>query len=152
MPADSDQPISLPHTWRPLGVRVAVVILLVALVAVSALTWIGFDAEIRARFTFLQKATLIGFGLATAVFCHALARSRVVAQADRLIVVNGYRRREYAWAQVIAARLPAGAPWARLDLSDGTTVVAMGIQGSDGDRARAAVRELRSVIEHQTPG
>ena len=37
--------------------------------------------------------------------------------------------------------LPPGAPWATLDLSDGTTVSAMGIQGSDGARARRAVRD-----------
>ena len=29
--------------------------------------------------------------------------------------------------------LPPGAPWATLDLADGTTISAMAIQGSDGD-------------------
>ena len=45
--------------------------------------------------------------------------------------------------------LPPGAPWVTLDLADGTTVAAMGIQGSDGDRAKRAVRELRAIAEQQ---
>ena len=69
-----------------------------------------------------------------------------MADADRLVVVNGYRRREYEWAQVIAVRLPPGAPWVTLDLADGTTVSVMAIQGSDGDRARVALRELKSLV------
>ncbi|MDP3892220.1 PH domain-containing protein, partial [Nocardioides sp.] len=77
----------------------------------------------------------------------ALVRSRVVAEDLRLVVVNGYKRREFEWAEVIAVRLPAGAPWAVLDLADGETCAAMGIQGSDGARARRAVRELRGLID-----
>ena len=78
---------------------------------------------------------------------YALARSRVVAEVDQLVVVNGYRRRELDWAQVIAARLPPGAPWVTLDLSDGDTVPVMGIQGSDGGRAQRQVRQLRALID-----
>jgi hypothetical protein len=48
---------------------------------------------------------------------------------------------------VIAVRLPPGAPWVTLDLADGNTVAVMGIQGSDGARARLAVRELRALVE-----
>ncbi|MDX6359370.1 MAG: hypothetical protein QOH37_2424, partial [Nocardioidaceae bacterium] len=43
-----------------------------------------------------------------------------------------------------------GAPWAAMDLSDGTTIPVMGIQGSDGDRAVAAVREFRRVLAERT--
>ena len=48
---------------------------------------------------------------------------------------------------MVAAHLGRGAPWATLDLDDGTTVAAMGIQGSDGDRALQALRELRAVLD-----
>ena len=37
-------------------------------------------------------------------------------------------------------------PWAVLDLADGTSQPAMGIQGSDGARARRAVAELRLLL------
>jgi hypothetical protein len=62
------------------------------------------------------------------------------------VVVNGYRRRQFAWEEVLAIHLPPGAPWVTLDLADGTAVPAMGIQASDGGRAKAAVRELRALI------
>ena len=62
-------------------------------------------------------------------------------------MVNGYKRHVYDWAQVVAVRLPQGAPWATLDLADGTTMSVLAIQGSDGDRARAAVRGLRTLID-----
>ena len=140
--AGSDLP-SLPRTWRPLGPRLAGLVFGVALLVVVIVAWITLGAETRAKFTPFQIGTVLvlgGLGYAT---MYALVRSRVVAEVDRLVVVNGYRRRELEWAEVIAIRLPQGAPWATLDLSDGTTISAMGIQGSDGPRAHQAVRELR---------
>ena len=148
MPAASDPTPApaLPHTWRPFGVRMAGAVLGGGLLVVCALAWIGFDEETQARFTLFQRGTLFAFGLLAFALWFALVRSRVVAEDDRLVVVNGYRRREYEWAEVVAVHLPPGAPWVTLDLADGTTVAAMGIQGSDGDRARRAVRELRAVV------
>ena len=139
----------VPKTWRPFGVRLAGIVLGAGLVVVCALTWIGFDADTRARFTMFERLTMLVMGLLAFALWFALVRSRVVAEEQRLVVVNGYRRREYDYAQVVAVRLPPGAPWATLDLADGTTVSAMGIQGSDGDRARRAVREVRAVAEQQ---
>ncbi|MFC7497258.1 MULTISPECIES: PH domain-containing protein [unclassified Nocardioides] len=151
MPAVSE-PVALPHTWRPFGVRVAGVALGASLLLVCALAWFGFDDETRARFTVFQRLTLVGFGVLAFALWFALVRSRVVAERERLVVVNGYRRREYAWAQVVGVHLPPGAPWVTLDLADGSTAVAMGIQGSDGNRARRAVRELRLAVEQQSSG
>ena len=149
MPADSDAGTTLPalpRTWRPLGPRVVGIAVTCALVAVVAVGWFSFDAETRARFTWFQRGTLIFFGLIYLTLMMALIRSRAVAYADRLVVVNGYRRHEYAWPQIVAARLPPGAPWVTLDLADGETASVMGIQGSDGDRARAALRELKALV------
>jgi hypothetical protein len=100
----------------------------------------------QAQFTPFQKLTMVGlFGLGFLVW-FALVRSRVVAEKDRLIVVNGYRTHVYEWAEVVSITLVRGAPWATLDLSDGTTMSALAIQGSDGDRARVAVRQLRALL------
>jgi len=148
MPADSDPAtVSLPHTWRPLGVRLAALIFGGALLVVCAMAWIGFDQEIRNAFTFPQKLTLIGFGLMVVAALLALSRSRVTAEPERIVVVNGFRQRSYDRHAVVAVHLGRGAPWATLDLDDGTTVPAMGIQGSDGDRAVRAVHELRLVLD-----
>jgi hypothetical protein len=148
MPAASDPAtVSLPHTWRPLGVRLAVLFFGGMLVLVCAFAWFGFDPSVRARFTLFQRSTIVFLGLCYAAVGYALARSRVVAQETGLVVVNGYRKHVYDWAQVVAIRLPTGAPWATLDLADGTTVSVLAIQQTDGDRARGAVRGLRALID-----
>ncbi|HRI97267.1 MAG TPA: PH domain-containing protein, partial [Nocardioides sp.] len=141
----------LPRTWRPLGARVVGIAISVCLGAVCAATWLTFDAETRGRFTVFQRGTLVFFGLLFLVLMYALIRSRAVAYPDRLVVVNGYRRHEYEWPQIVAARLPPGAPWVTLDLADGETASVMGIQGSDGDRARSALRELKALVAAASP-
>lgn len=139
---------ALPHTWRPFGVRMALLVFGSMLLFVCAFAWFGFDAETRARFTPFQRGTLVFIGLLFFSVGYGMARSRVEARTDRLVVVNGYRRHDYEWAEVLAAHLPPGAPWVVLDLADGTSQPAMGIQGSDGGRAKRAVAELRLLLAH----
>ena len=147
MPAGSEPLVRLPHTWRPFGVRVAGVIFGGLLLVVCAFAWFSFDDETRAKFTFFQRATLVFLGLLAFSAWFALVRSRVVADEQKLTVVNGYRMREFEWPEVVAVHLPPGAPWATLDLSDGSTTTALAIQGSDGARAQRAVRQLRALLD-----
>ncbi|GAB7007969.1 hypothetical protein JCM18899A_54480 [Nocardioides sp. AN3] len=148
MPADSDLPPlpRLPRTYRPLGPRIVATVLVIGLVVVCAMAWIGFDDATRSRFTTFEKLTLAFIALLILLCVHALTRSRVTATREKLVVVNGYRRRELAWPQVVAVRMPPGAPWASLDLADGSEIAAMGIQSSDGARAKDAVRVLRQLV------
>jgi hypothetical protein len=145
MPAVSEQPPALPHTWRPFGARVAGVVFGVMLIAVCVFAWFSLDEATRATFTPFQRGTLLFVGLLAFSAWFALVRSRVVAEERTLVVVNGYRRREYEWPEIVGVHLPPGAPWATLDLSDGSTATALAIQGSDGERARRAVRDLRAL-------
>jgi hypothetical protein len=155
MPADSETPPTaapaLPHTWRPLGVRLAVWGLGGMLLALVAAVWVGIGAETRSQFTTFQRGTLVAVALMLFGAWNALVRSRVTATTDALTVVNGYRKRSYEWPQVIGVSLRRGAPWGTLDLSDGTTISLIGVQGSDGERARRAVREIRATIAANTP-
>ena len=143
----------MPQTWRPLGVRIVGIVLGAGLFLICAVSWITFGAETRDKFTVFQRATVLSLGLLVGVVLYALIRSRAEAHRERLVVVNGYKRREFDWAEIVSVHLPPGAPWATLDLADGTTVSVMGIQGSDGLRARRAVRELRTLVEEASgPG
>ena len=108
-------------------------------------------ADIRAKFTPFQRGTLVFLGLIALGVWFALMRCRVTAEEDRVIVVNGYRRRDFEWSQIIAVNLRRGAPWAGIDLSDGTSISAIAIQGSDGARAIRAVQELRRIVAEKTP-
>jgi hypothetical protein len=154
MPAGSDRSAgqglpALPHTWRPLGVRVAVAGLGLMLVVVCAAAWFGFDESVRDRFTVLQRLTILAMGAGFGACGWALARARVTAEMEALVVVNGFRTRRLEWEELVAIHLPAGAPWATLDLADGTTISAMAFQGSDGRRARDGVRQVRALIDRE---
>ncbi|NUR06126.1 MAG: PH domain-containing protein [Nocardioidaceae bacterium] len=146
MPAASE-PHPLPRTFRPYGVRIAAGIFGLLLAVTALVMWFAFPPHIRAQFTVFQIVTILFLALLFYGAGFALARSRVVARTEGLVVVNGYLRRRYEWNEVLAVSLRPGSPWAVLDLSDGTTVPAMGIQGSDGKRARAQVRELRALVD-----
>jgi len=149
MPAGSDprqDRVSLPHTWRPLGVRLAGGAFGAMLLAVCVVAWFTFPPNVRDSFTLYQRVTMVFLGGLAFSAWFALVRSRAVATDQGLLVVNGYRRREFEWAEVLAVHLPPGAPWAMLDLADGTSCPLMAIQGSDGSRARRAVRELRALL------
>lgn len=145
MPADSEQP-NLPRTWRPFGVRLAGAALGSGLLVICLFAWIGLPAEVRDEFTVFQRGTLVFLGLLAFSAWFALVRSRAEASERGLAVVNGYRRHEFEWAEIVAIHLPPGAPWAVLDLADGTTCPVMAIQGSDGARARQALVELRRLL------
>ncbi|WP_232676069.1 PH domain-containing protein [Nocardioides sp. R-C-SC26] len=137
----------LPRTWRPIGPRIAGIASAAALTVIMALLWFGFDDETRAAVTPFQRGTVIAMFALGFSCLYAMARSRVEAREDGITVVNGFRRRELEWPQVVAAHLGRGAPWATLDLADGTTLSAMGIQSSDGARARTAISELRALVD-----
>jgi hypothetical protein len=158
MPAGSEQGRArratapeLPHTWRPLGVRIAVWVLGTMLLLLCGFVWVGIGAETRSQFTAFQRGTLVFVAVLLFGAWYALVRSKVTARVEGLTVVNGYRKRVYEWSQVIGVSLRRGAPWGTLDLSDGTTISLIGVQGSDGERARKAVREIRATIEAHTP-
>ena len=148
MPAGSD--LTLPQTFRPYGVRIAIYVAGVLLVLVVVVTWLSFPKDIQDQFTYFQRATVIGLGLMFYSGGYALARSRLVAREEGLTVVNGYKTRRLEWNEILAITLRPGSPWAVLDLADGTMIPAMGIQGSDGARAKAQVRQVRALVERLT--
>ena len=142
--------MALPHTFRPLGARIAVFVFGGLLLLVTVVIWFAFPPEIRARFTPFQIGTVVFLGLGCAALGWGMARSRVEARREGLRLVNGYRVHDYEWTEVLGITLRPGSPWAVLDLSDGTSTSAIGIQGSDGPRAVRQVRQLRALAEQHS--
>ncbi|HSV40780.1 MAG TPA: PH domain-containing protein [Nocardioidaceae bacterium] len=147
MPAGSEHLPELPHRYRPLGVRFAGYLCGGLLITVCLVVWIAFPPEVRAKFTAFQLITIIALAGGAATCGYALTRSRVDVRADGITVVNGFKRRDLEWTEILAVTLKPGSPWVVLDLSDGTAVSAMGIQASDGLRATRHVKELRVLVE-----
>jgi hypothetical protein len=137
--------LSLPHTFRPRWARR--VCYPVAVVVVVLLTAIALT--LPERFRSADRFGIIAVGLLIAYGLHRLAAVRIKADENGLTVVNVVRRRRLEWAEVIAVRLNPADPWLTLDLSDGTEMAAMGIQGSDRAYARdQALALARLVVAH----
>jgi hypothetical protein len=145
MPAVSEP--ALPHTWRRLGVRLAVLFFGALLGVTCVAGWIAVGDEVRSRVTVYQQVTVWLIAAVAAALGWALVRCRLTATTGGLELVNGFRRRSYEWAEVLAVHLPTGAPFATFDLADGTSTMVMAIQSADGDRAKTAVRQVRLLLE-----
>ncbi len=107
---------------------------------------VALTSEGRSGATTFDRLLLVGSGLAVVLVLHRLARVRVEADVAGLTVVNLFRHRRLEWAEVLGVRLSPGDPWVQLDLADGTTMVAMGIQGADGSRGLAQARALAAEV------
>ncbi|MFI9175750.1 PH domain-containing protein [Streptomyces lincolnensis] len=82
-----------------------------------------------------------------------LSRPKVVADESGVTVVNIASRRRLAWAEIIQVNLRPGDPWVFLNLSDGTSLPALGIQpGIAKERAIADARTLRALAEARSTG
>jgi hypothetical protein len=143
MPAGSE----LPVRFRPLGVRVVGTALALILILLCTVIWVQFPANVRASFTVFQKVSLAVIAGVFGGIGYALGRSRIDADETGVTIVNGYRRHRYDWNEVVAVTMRGGSPWAVFDLSDGTSQPAMGIQASDGARARGQLRRLRTLVD-----
>ncbi|MER5546600.1 PH domain-containing protein [Streptomyces sp. NPDC001118] len=142
----SDTP-SLPVTFRPGHTRA---ILLTAGVAIF-LTISGIALLLEhlgpgERASFVVTGALIFWVLAR------LARVKVVADESGVTVVNIAGERRLDWAEILQVNLRPGDPWVFLNLSDGTSLPALGIQpGLAKQRAIADAQALRALAEARSP-
>lgn len=91
----------------------------------------------------------VGMGLVVAAGLWFLStQARVVAIPDNagLTVRNLMVKQRVEWAQIISVRFGAGRPWARIDISDGTTLAVMAIQASDGKRGQREAERLATLV------
>ncbi|MFD9332136.1 PH domain-containing protein [Streptomyces sp. NPDC060065] len=139
---------ALPVTFRPSRTRAVLVstgvaILVVLTTVVMLLEQLG-PGE---RLSFILTGALI-FGVLL-----MLARPKVVADESGVTVVNIASSRRLAWAEILQVNLRPGDPWVFLNLSDGTSLPALGIQpGIAKHRAIEDARALRALAEARSTG
>ncbi|MEV0092749.1 PH domain-containing protein [Streptomyces sp. NPDC050738] len=134
---------ALPVTFRP--TRTRVVLLSVGAVMFAVITVISLMLET------LTPGSKVSFIFTALVFFGVLAllsRPKVVADESGVTVVNLTSRRQLAWAQILRVNLRPGDAWVFLDLSDGTSLPALGIQPGIGKaQAIRDARTLRALAE-----
>lgn len=62
-------------------------------------------------------------------------------------VRNVIGSKRFDWAQVVGVRYGRDSTWAYLDLADGTSTAALGIQTADGEHARRDSVRLATLVE-----
>ncbi|MEV4834111.1 PH domain-containing protein [Nonomuraea sp. NPDC049486] len=135
-------PPPLPVVWRPRRGRI---------VAYTFATLIVLGAVVMAiliapPFQLADRIAIVAFGCAVAFVLHLLGRVRVEADDEGVTLVNAARTHRYTWPEVLDVTFVQGDPWPRVDFSDGRTIGAMGIQGSEKPAARRAIAELTALI------
>jgi hypothetical protein len=119
------------------------------LAVVVVVTMTTLAIVVPPQFGLADRIGLMLFGLAIAGLLYMLGRCRVTAGTEGLTLVNPARTTRLEWAEILRVNMSEGEPWPTLDLADGSTVSAMGIQRSDGDRARQAIAELRALLQER---
>jgi hypothetical protein len=126
--------------YRPnLGRKIPLVLAVIVLI----LTIIG--AAVQSGGTFFSYVWLVTMPAVSAIVILVLilvSRPRLELNQEGLLIVNIFQRYTLGWNEVIAVRFAKDAPWASLDLADGTRLNIMAIQNSDGPRAREVALEL----------
>jgi hypothetical protein len=134
---------ALPVTFRP--TRTRVVLLTVGAVMFAVITVVSLMLET------LTPGSRASFILTALIFFAVLAllsRPKVVAAESGVTVVNLTSRRQLAWEQILRVNLRPGDAWVFLDLSDGTSLPALGIQPGIGKaQAIRDARALRALAE-----
>ncbi|WP_329276649.1 PH domain-containing protein [Streptomyces sp. NBC_00691] len=128
----------LPVTFRPGRTRVVLITMSVAIFAVISVVAVMLERlGPGERASFFFTAALLSGGLVL------LSRPKVVADDEGVTVVNITRTRRLAWAEILKVNLRPGDPWVFLDLSDGTSLPALGIQ--PGIAKESAIRDARAL-------
>lgn len=150
----SDQPperTPLPHpelhgAFRPRRTRMVAL----ALAAVTILGMLAFLFAAPARFLLVDRLGFVVLGGLVVYGLWRQASVRAVPSAGGLSVRNLFLGRELEWAEIVSVRL-GDRPWVQLDLDDGDTLAVMGIQRSDGDRARTEATRLATLVQLHSP-
>lgn len=139
----SDLPPALPVTFRPGHTRAVLLTAGVAIfVVIAAVAVLLEPLTPGERVSFVFTGALL-FGVLA-----LLARPKVVADESGVTVVNITSKRHLEWPEVLQVNLRPGDPWVFLNLSDGTSLPALGIQpGIARQRAVADARTLRALVE-----
>jgi len=137
---------ALPVTFRPGRTRA---VLLTAGVAIFVV--ITTVAMLLEQLTPGEKLSFVFTGAILFAVLALLARVKVVADESGVTVVNIASRRHLEWAEILQVNLRPGDPWVFLNLSDGTSQPALGIQpGIAKERAIADARTLRALAEDRS--
>ncbi|ETK36365.1 PH domain-containing protein [Microbispora sp. ATCC PTA-5024] len=138
-------PPPLPVTWRPRRAPIIAYGLAAVMIGGSVL----LAVVLPPMFGVPDRIGIVVFGLLVAAVLHLLGRLRVSADERGVTVVNPLRVHHYEWPELLDVTMVEGDPWPKLDLANGLSLGAMGIQSTERERSRRAVSELGALIRER---
>ena len=140
--------------YRPARARVVVYLCAAGVLATMLFLAVALPDEGRSGWGIYSRLGVVAVGLVIVAFLHRLGSVRVATSESGVLVVNVMNRRRLEWAEIVGVRLLSGDAWMVLDLSDGKSLSAMGIQHSEGERGQQQAQAFaRAVQQHtRTPG
>ncbi|MFI5764786.1 MULTISPECIES: PH domain-containing protein [unclassified Streptomyces] len=141
-------PPALPVTFRPTRTRAVLLGVGAAMfVTITSIALVLDTLHPGERIAFVFTAALLSSVLVL------LSRPKVVADETGVTVVNLTTTRRLEWAQILRVNLRPGDAWVFLDLNDGTSLPALGIQpGVAKAQAIGDARALRALAEARGTG
>ncbi|MET8686716.1 PH domain-containing protein [Streptomyces sp. NPDC004732] len=137
---------ALPVTFRP--TRTRAVMLTAGVTIFVVITVIAF---LLPTLSPGERASFVFTGALLCGVLVLLSRPKVVADESGVTVVNIATSRRLAWAEIVQVNLRPGDPWVFLNLSDGTSLPALGIQpGIAKQQAVGDARTLRALADART--
>ena len=128
--------------WRPRTTRITAY----TTAGVIVLGLIALAVVVPDQYKLFDRALMVAFGVLVAWILHMLARCRVTADESGVTVVNAFRTRRLEWPEILDVGMSTGDPWPTLDLADGTSLGAMGINGAEKALAARQLAELQSLL------
>ncbi len=128
--------------WRPRTTRIVAY----TTAGVVVLGLIALAVVVPEQYKTFDRVLMVGFGAAVAWILHMLARCRVTADESGVTVVNAFKTRRLEWPEILDVSMTVGDPWPTLDLSDGTSIGAMGINGAEKALAARQLSELQALL------
>ena len=146
MPSGAAPPVRVtaaPRRMRLIcGVTAAVVVVVMLVVAV----FLRHESTGVVSFGSSDQIAMAVIGLLVGAGILFLGRSKVDADADRVLVQNILGRHELPWPVVDAVRFDRRSPWASLQLVTGEEISLLAVQAVDGERAVDAIDGLRALL------
>ena len=93
-----------------------------------------------------SRTAVVVFAVVCVWFLHRLASVRVETDAGGATVVNVLTRRRLEWAEVVGVRLSRDCAWMMLDISEGSSLAAMGVIRSEGALAQEQARRFAAMV------
>lgn len=147
---DRRRAVALDDVFRPRLARVVTSVLAVVVTVATVLLLVLLPGVDLAGYGAGDRLGIGLVGFAIVWFCWRQATVSATPTPEGLRVRNLATTRTVAWSQIVWVRFGEGRPWVQLDLDDGDTLAVMGVQRSDGERARREARRLATLVAART--